>query len=299
MIGNSKETAVQDAAILERILQAQRNEITEYHIYRKLASKIKDPHNRQVLEAISQDELRHHNIWKEYTLQDIKPRRFKIWFFYITARIFGLSFSIKLMEQGEEAAQINYDDLAAHVPAAARISSEEDNHEAQLLEMIDEERFHYVGAIIRGLNEAVVEIVAIITGFSLVVAETGIIALAGTITGIAMSLSLGATEYLATRAEEGHQQPFKAAAYTGGATAVTVALLIAPYLLLDNTYTALAVMLATALVIIFFFNYYIAVARNINFWKRFSEMALIAVVIASITFFISWLASNVWHINLH
>lgn len=288
-----------DTAIYERILQAQQNEITEYHIYRKLASKIKDSHNSHVLDAISQDELRHHNIWKEYTHRDVSPKRLKIWFFYIIARVFGLSFSIKLMEQGEEAAQVNYDDLAAQVPAAAQISSEEDSHEAQLLEMIDEERFHYVGAIIRGLNEAVVEIVAIITGFSLVVAETSIIALAGIITGIAMSLSLGATEYLATRAEEGHQQPAKAAAYTSGATAVTAALLIAPYLLLNNTYIALAVMLTIALIIIFFFNYYIAVARNIAFWRRFGEMALIAIVIASITFFISWLASNVWHINLH
>ncbi|MBN1369395.1 MAG: hypothetical protein JW954_04075 [Dehalococcoidaceae bacterium] len=288
-----------DAAIFERILEAQQNEITEYHIYRKLASKIKDPHNSQILDAISQDELRHHNIWKEYTQRDVSPKRLKIWFFYVIARIFGLSFSIKLMEQGEEAAQVNYDDLASHIPAAAQISSDEDSHEAQLLEMIDEDRFHYVGAIIRGLNEAVVEIMAIITGFTLVITETATIALAGIITGVAMSLSLGATEYLATKAEDGHQHPVKAALYTGGATAFTVALLVAPYFVLPNPYIALAIMLLVAMFIIFFFNYYIAVARSISFWKRFGEMALFAVAIASITFFISWLASNIWHINLH
>jgi VIT1/CCC1 family predicted Fe2+/Mn2+ transporter len=288
-----------DQDVLNRILEAQTNEITEYHIYQKLASKIKDPHNSKVLEQISKDELRHHNIWKEHTGVEVKPKRFKIWFFYIIARIFGLSFSIKLMEQGEEAAQINYDDLAKSVPDAHRISADEDMHEAQLLEMINEERFHYVGAIIRGLNEAVVEILAILTGLSLVLADTTVIALTGIITGSAMSLSLGATEYLATKAEESHLKPGKSALYTGFATAITVSLLISPYLFLQNTHVAMGVMIALALVIIFFFNYYIAVARNISFWKRFGEMVIIAALIASFTYFIGYLASEVWHINIH
>ncbi len=291
-----------NSATLSRVLEAQQNEITEYHIYHKLAAKIKCPENAKVLEQISQDELRHYNIWKEHSGQEVKPKRFKIWFFYILARTFGLNFSIKLMERGEEAAQVNYDDLAEHIPVATQISQEEDAHEASLLEMINEERFHYVGAIIRGLNEAVVEMTAIIAGLSLVLIETRFIALAGVITGFAMSLSLGATEYLATKAEglEGSRlKPVIAGLYTGFATLLTVALLISPYFIIEQTYTALGVMLAIALVIIFFFNYYIAVARNISFCGRFGEMCLIAITIASFTFLISWLATNVWGIKLH
>lgn len=288
-----------DAAIISRILEAQKNEITEYHIYSRLASRIKDAHNSKVLAQIGRDELRHYNLWKQYSNQDVAPNRLKIWFFYALARTFGLSFSLKLMERGEEAAQVNYDDLARDIPAASEISSDEDLHEAQLMEMINEDRFQYVGAIIRGLNEAVVEITAIITGFSLVLMDTGIIALAGVIIGSAMSLSLGATEYLATKAESGHLKPVKAALYTGFATAITVGLLISPYFISGSTYAALGAMLVIALIIIFFFNYYIAVAKNISFWKRFGEMSIIAVAIASFTFLISWLATNVWHISLH
>jgi len=288
-----------DEVVLGRIIEAQKNELTEYHIYQKLSRKIKDPHNSNILEQISRDELRHHNIWKEYTGQEVSPKRFKIWFFYIIARIFGLSFSIKLMEQGEEAAQVNYDDLAKTVPDAHKISADEDLHEAQLMEMINEERFHYVGAIIRGLNEAVVEILAILTGLSLVLIDTTVIAMTGIITGAAMSLSLGATEYLATKAEESHLKPGKSALYTGFATAITVTMLISPYVFLSNTYVAMGVMIAIALVIIFFFNYYIAVARNISFWKRFGEMVIIAALIASITYLIGYLASEVWHISIH
>ncbi|NLE90655.1 MAG: rubrerythrin family protein [Dehalococcoidales bacterium] len=288
-----------DRVVFDRILEAQKNEITEYYIYQKLSNKIKDPHNSHILEQISQDELRHHNIWKAYTQQEVQPKRFKIWFFYIIARVFGLSFSIKLMEQGEEAAQVNYDDLAKSIPDAQQISSDEDLHEAQLMEMINEERFHYVGAIIRGLNEAVVETLAILTGLSLILVETTVIAMTGIITGAAMSLSLGATEYLATKAEESHLKPGKSALYTGFATATTVTLLISPYLFLPNTYVAMGAMIAIALVIIFFFNYYIAVARNISFWKRFAEMVIIATLIASFTYLIGYLASEVWHISIH
>lgn len=51
-----------DRVVFDRILEAQKNEITEYYIYQKLSNKIKDPHNSHILEQISQDELRHHNI---------------------------------------------------------------------------------------------------------------------------------------------------------------------------------------------------------------------------------------------
>ncbi len=295
----TQQTGVPDAALLRSILQVQQNEITDYHIYHKLASRIRDPHNRQVLEQIGRDELGHYNLWKQYSQQDVSPKRLRIWFFYLLARTFGLNFAIKLMEQGEEMAQVTYGGLAGSLPAAAQVRSDESGHEVKLMEMIDEDRFKYVGAVIRGLNESVVEITAIIAGLSLVLADNGLIALAGIITGSAMSLSLGATEYLATEAEEGHLRPFKAALYTGFAAAITVTLLISPYLALQETYTALGVMIGIGLLIMLFFNYYVAVARNISFWKRFGKMGLIAAAIASFTFLIGWLATNVWDISLH
>ena len=50
--------------VRQRLLAFQRNEITEHHIYSGLARTIKSPENRQVLEHIASDELRHYQAWQ-------------------------------------------------------------------------------------------------------------------------------------------------------------------------------------------------------------------------------------------
>ncbi len=61
-----------------QLLGYQRNEITEYHIYRRLASAQKSPENRDVLEKIAQDQLGHYQLWKEHTQRDVQPRQSSI-----------------------------------------------------------------------------------------------------------------------------------------------------------------------------------------------------------------------------
>ena len=90
--------------IKEKFITAQRNEITEYFIYQKLSRSVKETHNRDILKHISLDELKHHNFWKKHTEMDVKPYKFKIWLYYIISKIFGITFTIKLMEEGEEGA---------------------------------------------------------------------------------------------------------------------------------------------------------------------------------------------------
>jgi rubrerythrin len=65
-------------ALHQKLLTFQRQEITEHYIYQRLARTIRSPENRQVLEKISQDELRHYQDWKKYTGQDVNPDRFAI-----------------------------------------------------------------------------------------------------------------------------------------------------------------------------------------------------------------------------
>ena len=92
---------VTDAKIKRKILRYQRNEITEYHIYKRLAKTVKDSENRKVLEKIAEDELRHYHVWKTYTNTEVKPNKPAIWKYYFVSKIFGLSFGLRLMEKGE------------------------------------------------------------------------------------------------------------------------------------------------------------------------------------------------------
>lgn len=94
-----------DPKIRKKILTAQRDEITEYRIYNKLARFIKDENNKQIIKRIADDELKHYKFWKDYTQKEIKPSKLKIWFYFIVSVILGITFGIKLMENGEEAAR--------------------------------------------------------------------------------------------------------------------------------------------------------------------------------------------------
>ncbi|HEX3006252.1 MAG TPA: VIT1/CCC1 transporter family protein, partial [Bacteroidales bacterium] len=81
----------------------------------------------------------------------------------------------------------------------------------------------------------------------------------------------------------------KSATYTGIAYVLTVGLLIFPYLVFSNVFVCLFVTLAIAILIILFFNYYISVAKDLPFKRRFLEMAIISLGVSAITFGIGFL----------
>ena len=275
-------------SVREKVLDFQRTEITEYHIYKRLAKKINSPQNAQIIEQIAEDELRHYNGWKKYTNQDIQPRWFYVWFYYIISIAFGFTFGIKLMEQGEEAAQKNYASVSSSIPEAERFQHEEDVHEERLISMLDEERLQYAGSIVLGLNDALVELTGALAGLTLALQDVKLIALSGLITGIAASMSMAASEYLSTRSEKTDKHPVRAAIYTGIAYISTVALLVLPYLLFDNYILDLIIALVTAVLIIAVFNYYISVAKGESFRARFLEMAGLSLSVAAISFIIGY-----------
>jgi vacuolar iron transporter family protein len=275
-------------ALRQKLLTYQKVEITEHHIYQRLAQTTKSPENRRVLEAISRDELRHYQDWKQYTGRDVPPERFTVWKYTLIGLIFGLTFGLKLMERGEKKAQSNYSELQSAIPEIEAWIRDEDEHEQALIGMLDEERLHYAGSVVLGLNDALVELTGTLAGLTLALQNTKLIALSGLITGIAAAMSMALSEYLSTRSEKTSKQPLRAAVYTGIAYIITVALLILPYLLIANYYVDLAITLSTAVLIIAAFNYYISVAKDESFRRRFLEMAGLSLGVAAFSFVIGY-----------
>jgi len=284
--------------IEKAILAAQKSEITEHAVYHRLSESVGDPHNKSVLMQISDDELKHYTFWKKYTGQDAKPNKWSLWKYYLISRIFGITFGIKLMEKVEGKAQAIYEEISKYVPAALEIEKDEKEHERKLIDLIDEERLRYVGSMVLGLNDALVELTGALAGFTLAFRNTRLIAMAGFITGIAASLSMAASEYLSKKSEEGSRDPLKASAYTGSAYVMTVLLLIFPYLVFANYYFCLGFTLFNAILVILIFTFYVSVAKGIPFWKRFAEMAAISLGIATLTFLIGFLVRTLLKIDL-
>lgn len=291
---------VTDDKVLAAFLDAQKNEITEHFIYAKLARVVKDDNNRQVLERIGEEEKAHYEFFKRYTNRDVAPSWFRVWLYYFIARLFGLTFGIKLMENGEGKAQENYKQMARIVPEISKIEEDEDRHERQLIGMINEERLEYVGSMVLGLNDALVELTGALAGLSFALQNTKLTAIAGLITGIAASLSMAASEYLSVKAEEGKggKNPLKASVYTGIAYIFTVCFLIFPFLICLSSSVALVWTMLNALIVIFIFTFYISVAKDLSFKLRFLEMAVLSFAVAGITFLIGIAIRHFLHIDV-
>jgi len=275
--------------IKQKISIFQKNEITEYFIYQKLVNSAKTEDNKKLLMRIAEDEKRHYDIWKKYTKKEIKPSKIKIYWYYVISRVFGLTFGLKLMEKGERGAQNTYKYIFEIAPETRKIAEEECEHENQLLSLIDEERLRYISSVVLGLNDALVELTGALAGLSFAFRNTRLIAVAGLITGIAAALSMAASEYLSIKSETNGKNPIKAALYTGLTYILTVLFLVWPFLTLDHLYLCLSISIFNAIIAIFFFSFYMSVAKDVQFRKRFSEMVMISLGIASLSFVIGFL----------
>lgn len=291
-----KEISAKSLSIIRKM---QQSEITESVIYEKISKFAKGDDNKKVLLRLAKEEKNHYTIWKKYTGIEMKPQKLKIFKYKLLARIFGFTFAVKLMEKGEENSQIEYDQLASEIEESVVIKQQEEEHEKALLEMLDEERLKYVGSMVLGLNDALVELTGSLAGFTFAMQNTKLIALSGLIIGISATFSMASSEFLSARSE-GRKDALKSCLYTGIAYLITVVCLIAPYLILnDSQYMiALGCMIGVVLLIILVFTYYTSIAQNKPFKSRFLEMALISVSVAVISFGVGIAAKKLFGIDI-
>ncbi|MGQ9513864.1 MAG: VIT1/CCC1 transporter family protein [Thermoproteota archaeon] len=287
-----------DEETRKSVVDAQRNEVTEHYVYLRLSMSSKNSNNRDVLRMISEEEFKHYNFWKVYSQKDVKPNNVKIWFYFLMARIFGITFGIKMMERGEKKAQMKYDRISEILPETKSMAKDEEDHERKLIKLIDEERLRYVSSMVLGLNDALVELTGTLAGLTLALQDSRLIAMTGLITGVAASLSMATSEYLSTKSEGGEKNPLRASIYTGSIYLLTVFLLIFPYLILENFYICLASTIMNAIFIIFIFTFYISVAKDLSFKNRFLEMAVISLGVAVLSFGIGFLVRMFLNIEI-
>jgi len=281
----------------KELLRMQRDEETAHLVYHRLSRRIKDPENKEIVYRIALDEKRHAQTIASFTNKEGKPRMGRVRFLSFVSWLLGFTFAIKIQERSEAKAQIDYGRVIAEVPPIAAIQKDEDEHENKLIGMLNEERLNFVGSIVLGMNDALVELTGALAGLTLAFNDMKIMILSGLVTGLSASFSMAASDYLSARAEN-DPKALRSALYTGVTYLITVLLLVLPYLLFLNSpnpaidkWIALGIMLGTVIVIIAGFNYYLSVVKEYDFKKRFLEMALISVGVAGFAFLVSFLLS--------
>ena len=272
-----------------KLLSLQRMEATEAEVYRRLAKMQPDPVNQSILNGIALEEERHESVIAKMTGKQVKADASKVRRQIILAKLFGFTFSVKMMEATEQDAAAEYRKLGLY-----EIAEEEEAHEQNMISMLDEERLRYSGSVVLGLSDALVELTGALAGLTFALQNLQLVALAGLVTGIAAAFSMGASEYLSSRAEKKAESAVKAAFFTWLSYLVTVFLLVGPYLVfqadspdfrgLEPHVQALLCTFAIGLLIVAVFNFYVSVVEEVSFKSRFFEMAGILAVVSLISY---------------
>ncbi|MDD5737480.1 MAG: VIT1/CCC1 transporter family protein, partial [Candidatus Omnitrophica bacterium] len=164
--------------------------------------------------------------------------------------------------------------------------------------MIDEDKLKYMGSVVLGLNDALVEFTGALAGFTFALQDSRLIGMVGLIMGFSASLSMAASEYLSTKTEADHKSPVKASIYTGIAYVMTVFVLVFPYFITANYYLSLGLTVVFAVLLILVFTFYYSVVKEIPFKARFIEMAAISLGVAALSFLIGLGVRKVLHVDI-
>lgn len=129
----------------------------------------------------------------------------------------------------------------------------------------------FLGNIILGLNDGLIELTGALVGFSLAFESTKAAAVAGLIVGISAVFSMAASAYMQSR-QESEAKPGEAALYTGGAYLVVVIVLTAPFFIFSKAWISIAVMLTLVILIITVTSLVTANVLKRSFWRQLVEM---------------------------
>ncbi|WP_115717240.1 VIT1/CCC1 transporter family protein [Gallaecimonas mangrovi] len=277
--------------IKAKALVQQQNEINDFAIYTLLARNTADVHNAKLLRKIAAEEKNHYHFCQSITGKDCTPSRYLVMFYLLLIKLLGSTFAAKYMESREIDAEAFYLELEAQYPQARRIYEQETRHENRLISMLHDSKLDYAGAIVLGMNDALVELTGTLSGVALAFNKTATVGVTGLIMGIAASLSMAGSAYLESKeSNDTNIKPRIYALNTGGAYVVTTLFLVMPFFLFHSMWLALAVMFAFAALAIWLYSFYISVAKEAPFRSRFVSMIMLTFGVAVISFAIGFVA---------
>lgn len=173
-----------------------------------------------------------------------------------------------------------------------------DENNAHISKLTQKMASRYIDAVILGLNDALVELTGALAGFTIGLHNSKLIILAGITTGVAATLSMTASEFLAKEVDTSRANSYFAAFCTGSAYLITTAILLFPFLIFPEPFTALIVSFIFAVMIIAGFTYCASKIRHEPFVSSFLKMVTISLSVAVLSFLISWLAKTWWNIDV-
>jgi len=280
-----------------------RDEYIDHRVYSYLAKIEKNEERKKILENFGKMEHEHYIFWKSLMKKEMKDSsldNIRIKLFILFKYIFGLIFTIKLMERNEKRVIEEYKKLLNKFEGETKqklelIIKDEIEHENFWMNQMKDDTTRYLGFIILGLADAIIEITGVHAGFLGVTASTIIAGIAGLVVGISASLAMASAAYLQAKQAEG-SNPRISAIYTGVFYILAAVALATPYFMTHDMLVAFLSSLVIAIMLIGFFNFYSSVIFERKFAKEFLTSTTIILVTASISFIVGEFLGNIFGI---
>lgn len=265
------------------------DEYRDHLVYRYLAFRETDSERKEILEQLSQQEEQHYQFWKDF-LGGYKPRtyRFLQVFVLLLRYLFGLTFTVKFMERHEKQMIEIYRRIRPQFSGEAGVQldqmiADEEKHESFFIGQINEGVVKYLGFIVLGLADAIIEITGVHAGFLGVTNSTTMAGVAGLIVGFAAAISMATAAYLQAK-QDVERNSLISALTTGVSYILAVVSLAIPYFLIDHMLLAFIASLAMAILLTAYFTFFTAVIFERNFGKEFLESTLLTLGTALATY---------------
>jgi VIT1/CCC1 family predicted Fe2+/Mn2+ transporter len=280
-----------------------RDEYIDYKVYSYLAKLEKNEERKKILENFGKMEHEHYIFWKSLMKKEMKDSsldNIRIKLFILFKYIFGLIFTIKFMERNEKRVIEEYKKLLNRLEGETKqklelIIKDEIEHENFWMNQIKDETTRYLGFIILGLADAIIEITGVHAGFLGVTASTIIAGIAGLVVGVSASLAMASAAYLQAKQSEG-SNPRISAIYTGIFYILAAVALATPYFMTHDMLLAFSSSLIIAIMLIGFFNFYSSVIFERKFAKEFLTSTIIILVTAAAAFIVGEFLGNIFGI---
>lgn len=281
------------AATKKQIRRAQVNEVTEYHIYKHLSRVVESPKNKSILNKIADEELEHYRFWMQFS-DEVEPLWWKVRFFIWIARMFGLVFSVKMMERSEANAQKKYRELIGIVPGVSKIIEQETIHEKKLIDLLSDWRLKAFGTWQIAANLVLFVSVGVISRsvvFGVTQFHAGIQLM---FTTLLVSLADFFNTYLMKTPEKLRREPFEKALIRFFSGCIIGLLIALPFLISTNPVTAVPLSLAVLLLMAVLLNFYYAIISDHPVVLKIGRILVSYAIIAGFIVAASFLIKFFW-----
>lgn len=284
-------------------LDESKDEMTDYTVYKKLASMDKNKKSKAIFEELSKVEYTHYQFWKKHTGNtEVGPDILKVYTVLFLRHVFGASFAIKYLEKHENLAIKRYEFIRKSIPKKDHkefesIVVDEKEHELAFADQIQGTYVKYISFVVLGLADALVEIGGIHAGSLGIYNSTLLTGLAGIVAGAAASIAMASAAY--AQAKQGFQGSARLAAmYTGISYFVSAVILATPYFLTTTMLYAISTSLVLGFGIIALATWYNSIISGSKFRRDFLELAGIMLLATIALFFFGLGIRQLLHITV-